>query len=82
MGGSGNRYTLFAIATTSSHAIPGSHGTWMLQHRHPDGKHWLVIGHFATRALARETSKAFVKADYGSARDFRVRQSKNPDDFD
>jgi hypothetical protein len=82
VGASGNQYTLMAIATTASHHLPAAKGSWTLQHRHPDGKHWLVIGHFATRALARETAKAFVTAGYGPAEDFRVRRSKDPEDFD
>ena len=79
-GASGNQYTLFALATSASHSIPRGHGRWTLQHRHPDGEHWLVIGHFPTRELAKETSKAFVDAGYGPKDDFRVRRSKDPDD--
>jgi hypothetical protein len=80
MAASGNQYTLFALATTASHSVPRGHGRWTLQHRHPDGTHWLVVGHFPTKALATETSKAFVEAGYGATGDFRVRRSKDPDD--
>jgi hypothetical protein len=78
--GSGNQYTLAALATTSAHSIPKAGGLWTLQHRHPDGEHWLVIGHFPTKDLAREAAKAFVAADYGSAEDFRVQRTKAPAD--
>jgi hypothetical protein len=79
--GSGNKYTLGAIATTASHSVPEASRAWTLQHRHPDGGHWLVIGHFATKDLARETVKAFVAAGYGDDDDFRVKRSKNPADL-
>jgi hypothetical protein len=82
MGGSGNRFTLFAIATSASHHVPRNRGLWTLQHRHPDGKHWLVIGHFPSKDLARATVKAFVEAGYGTDDDFRVKRSKDPDDLD
>jgi len=80
MSGSGNQFTLFAIATTASHSVPRARGIWTLQHRHPDGKLWLVIGHFPTKELAKETVNAFVAAGYGPSEDFRVRRSKDPDD--
>lgn len=73
MSGGGNQYTLAALATTASSSVPRS-GTWSLQHRHPDGRHWLEIGRFATRHLAKETMSAFVAADYGPQGDFRVRK--------
>jgi len=77
--GGGNQYTLAALATTSSHSVPRTSGKYSLQHRHPDGRHWLEIGRFATRQLAKETMKAFVAADYGPAEDFRVRKLDLPD---
>jgi hypothetical protein len=76
--GGGNQYTLAALATTASHSVPHS-GSWTLQHRHPDGRHWLEIGRFATRHLAKEAMKAFVVAEYGPAADFRVRRVDLPD---
>ena len=78
MSGGGNQYTLAALATTASHSVPRS-GRWSLQHRHPDGRHWLEIGRFATRQLAKETMSAFVGADYGPQEDFRVRRVDLPD---
>ncbi len=78
MSGGGNQYTLAALATTASHAVPRS-GNFALQHRHPDGRHWLEIGRFATRHLAKETMAAFVAADYGPKEDFRVRKLDLPD---
>jgi len=77
---SGNHYTLAALATTSAQSIPKGGGRWTLQHRHPDGDRWLVIGHFPTKDLAQEAAKAFVAADYGPAEDFRVQRSKAPAD--
>ena len=78
--GSGNAYTLGALGTTASHSVPRGHGAWTLQHRHPDGRHWLVIGQFPTKDLANETVKAFVESGYGPAEDFRVKRSKDPED--
>ena len=78
MSGGGNQYTLAALATTASHSVPRS-GRWSLQHRHPDGRHWLEVGRFATRQLAKETMSAFVAADYGPQEDFRVRKFDLPD---
>jgi len=80
MSGGGNQYTLAAIATTSSHSVPHVEGGWTLQHRHPDGSRGLVIGHFPSKAMAQETSKAFVTAKYGPTEDFRVRKAKIPAD--
>jgi len=80
MSGGGNQYTLAAIATTSSHSVPRGKGDWTLQHRHPDGSHWLVIGHFPSKEMAQETAKAFAAANYGPAEDFRVRKAKLPAD--
>jgi hypothetical protein len=80
MAGSGNNYTLAAIATTASHSLPSGKTGWSLQHRHPDGRHWLEIGRFPTKELAKETAKAFVAAYYGQQEDFRVRRAKGPQD--
>ena len=77
---SGNHYTLAALATTSAPSIPKGGGRLTLQHRHPDGDRWLVIGHFPTKDLAQEAAKAFVASDYGPAEDFRVQRSKAPAD--
>jgi hypothetical protein len=77
---SGNSYTLAALATTGVHSIPEGGGPWTLQHRHPDGDKWLVIGHFPTKDLALEASKAFVTANYGPEEDFRVKRTKAPAD--
>jgi hypothetical protein len=77
----GNAYTLAALGTTASHSVPRRHGAWTLQHRHPDGRHWLVIGQFPTKDLANETVKAFVESGYGLAEDFRVKRSKDPEDI-
>jgi hypothetical protein len=76
--GSGNRYTLFAMATTSVDAVPRASGAWTLQHRRPQSAHWIVIGHFPVKEVAQEAAKAFVAAGYGAAADFRVRRSKEP----
>ena len=73
--GSGNAYTLGALGTTASHSVPRHARDWTLQHRHPDGRHWQIIGHYPTKELARETAKAFVTASYGQPEDFRVRRS-------
>jgi hypothetical protein len=70
----GNQYTLATLATTASNVLPGP-GPWTLQHRHPDGDKWLVIGHFPTKRLAEEAAKALVAADYCPAEDFRVRRA-------
>ena len=78
--GSGNQYTLAAVATTATAVIPAAGGRWTLQHRHPNGRHRLVIGHYPTKALVQEWAKAFVTAGYGPAEDFRVRRSKEPAD--
>jgi len=78
--GSGNQYTLFAIATSAVGSVPKGSGPWTLQHRRPDGSHWIVIGHFPMKKLAQETAKAFVTAGYGNADDFRVKRSKEPAD--
>ena len=78
--GGGNQYTLAAIATTSSHSVPRGESAWTLQHRHPDGGHWLVIGHFPSKEMAKETAEAFVATNYGSAEDLRVREAKLPAD--
>ncbi len=78
--GGGNQYTLAAIATTASHSVPTDTGGWSLQHRHPDGRHWLELGRFATKQLAQETAKAFIAADYGPGEDFRVRKVRFPSD--
>ena len=75
----GNAYTLAALGTTASHSVPRLQDGWTLQHRHPDGRHWLVIGHFPTKDLANETAKAFVASGYGPAEDFRVKRSKDPE---
>ena len=72
----GNAYTLAALGTTASHSVPRGQTAWTLQHRHPDGRHWLVIGQFPTKDLANETAKAFVESGYGPAEDFRVKRSK------
>lgn len=81
MAGSGNKYTLAALATTASHSVPRANRAWTLQHRHPDGQHWLVIGHFPTKELAKEAAKAFADAGYGDSGDFRVKRSRDPDDI-
>ena len=73
--GQRQRYTLGALGTTASHSLPRHARDWTLQHRHPDGRHWQIIGHYPTKELARETAKAFVASYYGEPEDFRVRRS-------
>jgi hypothetical protein len=50
-----------------------------LQHRHPDGGHRQIVGHYASKDLAKETAKAFVAAGYGEEGDFRVQRAKGQD---
>jgi hypothetical protein len=57
--------------------LPGK-APWTLHHRHPNGQHWLVVGHYPTKRLAQESAKAFVTAGYGPAEDFGVQRSKEP----
>jgi hypothetical protein len=78
--GGPNAPRLAALATTGAQYIPDTRGPWTLQHRHPDGDHWLVIGHFPTKDLALETAKAFVAADHGPEEDFRVARVNAPAD--
>src|SRR6188508_2583586 len=58
---------LAALGTSAYREFSRKHPGWTLQHRHPDGQAWLVIGHFPTKDVEREAAKAFVAADYGPA---------------
>jgi hypothetical protein len=78
--GGPNAPRLAALASANRDVFTGGGSVWTLQHRHPDGDKWLVIGHFPTKHLALETAKAFVAADYGPQEDFRVARTKAPDD--
>ena len=75
--GAGNQRT-YLLAALATGTVGRRAGTWTLQHRHPVGSHWRVLGHFSSKSLAEEAAKAFVEADYGQAEDFRVRRSKEP----
>jgi hypothetical protein len=78
--GGPNAPLLAALGTSAYRESSRKHPGWTLQHRHPNAEHWLVIGHFPTKDLAREAAKAFVAADHGPAGDFRVQRSKAPAD--
>ncbi len=79
--GGPNAPRLAALASANEHLLAGRSGSgWTLQHRHPDGDKWLVIGHFPSKRLAQEAAKAFVAADHGPAEDFRVQRLKAPAD--
>jgi hypothetical protein len=78
--GGPNAPRLAALASANKDLFAGGGSEWTLQHRHPDGEHWLVIGHFPAKDLALETAKAFVVANYGTAEDFRVQRTKAPAD--
>jgi hypothetical protein len=78
--GGPNAPLLAALGTSAYRQFSRRDAGWTLQHRHPDGGTWLVIGHFPTKDLAREAAKAFVAADHGSAEDFRVQRTKAPAD--
>jgi hypothetical protein len=60
--GGPNAPRLAALASANKDLFVGGGSGWTLQHRHPDGDKWLVIGHFPTKALANEAAKAFVSA--------------------
>src|SRR6185369_10949616 len=78
--GGSNAPLLAALGTSAYREFSRKGPGWTLQHRHPDGQAWLVIGYFPTKELAREAANAFVAADYGPAEDFRVQRSKAPAD--
>jgi hypothetical protein len=78
--GGPNAPLLAALGTSAYPEFSRRHPGWTLQHRHPDGGKWPVIGHFPTKDLAREAAKAFVAADYGPAEDLRVQRTKAPAD--
>jgi hypothetical protein len=73
--GGPNAPRLAALAAANEQAFAENERGWTLQHRHPAGEMWLVIGHFPTKRLAQEAAKAFVAADYGPAEDFRVQRT-------
>jgi hypothetical protein len=75
--GAGNERT-YVLAGLATGAVGRHAAKWTLQHRNPYGSHWVVLGQFPSKALAEESAKAFVTADYGPAEDFRVRRSKEP----
>ena len=78
--GGPNAPLLAALGTTACREFSRTDPGWTLQHRHPDGGKWLVIGHSPTKRLAQEAAKAFVAAAYGPAEDFRVQRTKAPAD--
>jgi hypothetical protein len=78
--GGPNARRLAALAAANEWAFSGDDAGWTLQHRHPDGDRWLVIGHFPTKRLAQEAGKAFAAAGHGPEGDFRVRRAKAPAD--
>jgi hypothetical protein len=75
--GAGNRYTLFALGVeaidTATRSEPGA--SWALQHRMPEGRTWVEIGRFGSRALASHAIEAFVATGHGDAKDFRVKRA-------
>ena len=78
--GGPNAPRLAALATANEPAFAAGDPGWTLQHRHPDGDKWLVIGRFPTKRLAQEAAKAFVAAGHGPDEDFRVQRAKAPAD--
>ena len=74
--GGPNAPLLAALGTTAYREFSRSDPGWTLQHRHPEGETWLVIGHFPAKKLAHEAAKAFVAAGHGPAEDFRARRTK------
>lgn len=75
--GAGNERT-YVLAGLATGAVGRRAGMWTLRYRKPDASHWVVLGHFPSKALAEESAKAFVTANDGRAEDFRVRRSKEP----
>lgn len=48
---------------------------YALQRRHPNGKHWVDVGHFPTRHTAKLALEAFVvHGGHGEESDFRVKR--------
>lgn len=78
--GGPNAPLLAALAVSASRYWSKGGPGWTLQHRAPEGEHWLVIGHFPTKKLAQEAANAFVAADYGPEEDFRVERTDAPTD--
>ena len=79
MGGANpNPFTLAALGTSATQSVAGHGPGWILEHRHPDGEHWQIVGYYGSKALAKETAKAFVAAGYGASGDFRVERWKGP----
>src|SRR4029079_5019477 len=65
--GGPNAPLLAALGTSAYREFSRKHPGWTLQHRHPDGQAWLVIGYFPTKDFAREGAHAFVAAEHSPA---------------
>jgi hypothetical protein len=75
-GAGGNLYLLATQADKGMRAALSDRTRvfYSVQHRHPDGKRWLDVGHFATRDIAKLALRAFVADGHGEEKDFRVKK--------
>ena len=70
---------LYLLATQADKAMraalhDGTQILHSLQHRHPDGKRWIDVGHFPNHHLAKLALRAFVADGHGEEKDFRVKK--------
>jgi hypothetical protein len=68
----GNESLFVTLMDSAIRSIDGTATYFALQHRHPDGEHWLEVGRFATQKVAELAMDAFIAAGHGERSEFRV----------
>jgi hypothetical protein len=70
----GNQDLLFLLGVGALRSVDGLPTYFAVQHRHPDGKRWLDLSHYASHADAEGAIASAVAAGHAQADELRVRK--------
>lgn len=71
--GGGNLHLLHLLEYRALQSVDGLVTYYSLQHRHPDGKRWIDVAHFAGREDAEGAMRTLVEQRGAAEGDLRVR---------
>jgi hypothetical protein len=70
----GNQDLLFALGVGALRSVDHLQTYFAVQHRHPDGRRWVDLAHFASHADADGAIKAAVAGEHATAGELRVQK--------
>jgi hypothetical protein len=69
---------LSALGAEALGSVDGLQSYFAVQHRHPDGLHWLDVAHFASRHEAKAAMRSAIGAGHAQPGELRARKVTRP----